>query len=383
MAALTLRLLDKAYGPVQVLSRVSLEVADGEFLSLLGPSGCGKSTLLRLVAGLDHPDAGAIEIDGRDVGGLAPKARDVAMVFQNYALYPHLSVAGNLALPLAMRRLTFAQRLPLLGRWLPGTRKIATGIERDVAETAGALGIGPLLARKPAQLSGGQKQRVALGRAMVRRPRLFLMDEPLSNLDAHLRTQLRGEICALHQRLGATFIYVTHDQHEAMTMSSRVAVMLGGRLLQVATPQEIYDDPASLQVAEFVGSPRINVLPAEVDAAGRVSSFGVALQVRTARHARRIQVACRPESFEVASAGDSSIRATVERLEHLGSEVLAHVRAPDGTPAVVRIRSEAAPRLRAGDPVGLRPRTDRVLAFDESGARLTLVAEAALRAVHG
>jgi multiple sugar transport system ATP-binding protein len=270
MAAVALREIRKSFGSTSVLKNVSLEIASGEFLTLLGPSGCGKSTLLRIIAGLEAQDAGTVTIGDRVVDGLRPKLRDVAMVFQSYALYPHMTVAQNMGLPLRMRRLSFAQRLPFIGRLLPGTQRVAEEIDNEVVRTAKALEIGHLLHRKPGQLSGGQRQRVAVGRAMVRHPAVFLMDEPLSNLDAQLRVQMRTEIKDLHRRLGATFVYVTHDQSEAMTLSDRVAVMLQGDLLQVGSPQQIYADPADLRVAEFIGSPRINILPGVVRDTGLV-----------------------------------------------------------------------------------------------------------------
>jgi len=218
MADLAIDRISKSFGRTRILHDVSLAVQDGEFLSLLGPSGCGKSTLLRIIAGLETRDTGSIAIGGRAVDALRPKARDVAMVFQSYALYPHYTVERNIALPLQMRRLSRWQRLPLVGRLLPGSRSARAEIATEVRGVAKALEIEPMLGRKPGQLSGGQRQRVALGRAMVRRPAVFLMDEPLSNLDAKLRVQMRVEIKELQQRLGATIVYVTHDQSEAMTM---------------------------------------------------------------------------------------------------------------------------------------------------------------------
>ncbi|MQX55353.1 ABC transporter ATP-binding protein, partial [Sinorhizobium meliloti] len=274
MAEISIRSIRKSFGATSVLKDVSLEIADGEFLTLLGPSGCGKSTLLRILAGLEVQTGGSLAIGDHVVDGVRPKRRDVAMVFQSYALYPHMTVAQNMALPLRMRRLSSWQRLPVVGRFLLGTTAVGAEIEKDVMRTAKALGIGHLLARKPGQLSGGQRQRVAVGRAMVRQPAVFLMDEPLSNLDAKLRVQMRAEIKELHQRLGVTFVYVTHDQSEAMTMSDRVAVMLDGELLQVAPPQEIYADPDDLRVAEFIGSPKINILEATLRSDGLADAAG-------------------------------------------------------------------------------------------------------------
>src|SRR5262249_32602720 len=266
----------------------------------LGPSGCGKSTLLRILAGLELQDAGSVSIGERVVDGLRPKRRDVAMVFQSYALYPHMTVASNMALPLRMRRLSGLRRLPLLGHLLPGTARVVSDIDMEVTRTAKSLGIGHLLARKPGQLSGGQRQRVAVGRAMVRHPAVFLMDEPLSNLDAKLRVQMRAEIKELHQRLGITFIYVTHDQAEAMTLSDRVAVMLDGELLQVAPPQDIYADPDDRRVAEFIGSPKINMLEGIVRERGSISVAGSSL-LRKADVAvgTGLTLGIRPEAFHL------------------------------------------------------------------------------------
>jgi multiple sugar transport system ATP-binding protein len=232
--------VSKCFGPTAALRDVSLAVGPGEFVALVGPSGCGKTTLMHVVAGIEVPDGGSVAIAGRDVTRLRPAERDVAMVFQSYALYPHLTVRENIAVPLAMRRLPAAGRLPLLGRLFRGTR---AGIEADVRATAEALGLLPLLDRRPGQLSGGQRQRVALARATVRRPRAFLMDEPLSNLDAALRVRMRREIVDIHRRSGAATLYVTHDQAEALTMADRVAVMMEGEILQVAPPEAFTPSP--------------------------------------------------------------------------------------------------------------------------------------------
>src|SRR5437870_7573707 len=237
MATVTLDGVRKSYGPREVVHGVSCAVADGELVVVVGPSGCGKSTLLRMVAGLETVSAGTVAIDGRIVNGVEPKDRDIAMVFQNYALYPHMSVYDNMAYGLKMRRI--------------GHAEIATRVERAAA----ILQLGELLERKPRQLSGGQRQRVAMGRAIVREPQGFLMDEPLSNLDAALRVQTRAEILRLQERLGTTTIYVTHDQIEAMTMGDRIAVMNKGELQQLGTPEELYERPANTFVAQFIGSP--------------------------------------------------------------------------------------------------------------------------------
>jgi multiple sugar transport system ATP-binding protein len=349
VAAISFENVRKSFGAVEVLKDVSLNIADGEFLTLLGPSGCGKSTLLRIVAGLERNDSGSITIGDRRVDALAARDRDIAMVFQSYALYPHMTVAENIGLPLTMRRMNVWQRLPGLGALLPGTRAARKSVAQDVAEAAQALDIGPLLQRKPSQLSGGQKQRVALGRAMVRHPAAFLLDEPLSNLDAKLRVQMRAELTELQRRLGATMIYVTHDQSEAMTMSDRVAVMLAGKLQQVAPPRQLYDDPETLAVAEFVGSPKINVLP-----------------VSSGFHA------VRPEAMEVVAADAAgAISGRIRLVEHLGSESLVHVEVPGmELPLIARLEAMSARDPKRGETVGLRPLPGRVLKFDSTGKRV-------------
>ncbi|AEG57297.1 ABC transporter ATP-binding protein [Sinorhizobium meliloti] len=306
MSAITFDRIRKSYGATQVLRDVSLSIESGEFLTLLGPSGCGKSTLLRILAGLERQDGGSVRIGERLVDDLRPKRRDVAMVFQSYALYPHMTVAGNMAVPLRMRRLNSWQRLPLVGKLLRGTRPTLAEIDSEVSRTAAALGIGHLLARKPGQLSGGQRQRVAVGRAMVREPAVFLMDEPLSNLDAKLRVQMRAEIKELHKRLGVTFIYVTHDQAEAMTLSDRVAVMLDGELLQVAPPRDIYADPHDRRVAEFIGSPKINMLDGAVIERGLMATSGAKLSVpESIAPGTKLTVGIRPEAFSLITKPDT------------------------------------------------------------------------------
>ncbi len=250
----------RRFGDNTVLDGVSLVAEEGSFLALLGPSGCGKSTLLRLIAGLDDPNAGRIRIKGRDISGLSAVERNVAMVFQSYALYPHLTVAENIGLPLAMRELSQLDRSPL-GRFLPASRTRRSTTQDRVKKVAASVGISDLLNRKPGALSGGQKQRVALARALVRDPSIFLLDEPLSNLDAKLRVQMRAEIVALNRATGRTFVHVTHDQVEAMSMADRVAVMLGGRVAQYGTPRQLYETPASRDVAAFVGTHPITFVP--------------------------------------------------------------------------------------------------------------------------
>jgi multiple sugar transport system ATP-binding protein len=312
MAEIELRNITKAFpGDVLALDDVSLVIADGEFIALVGPSGCGKSTLLRAIAGLEDVTSGEIAIGGRDVTDLAPRHRDIAMVFQSYALYPHMSVRQNLGYGLKVRRTPKAE------------------IRKRVDEIADLLGLTELLERKPAQLSGGQRQRVAMGRAIAREPQAFLMDEPLSNLDAKLRVGMRASLAQLHHRLGVTTVYVTHDQVEAMTLGQRVAVMRDGRILQVDTPQALYERPVDLFVAGFIGSPSMNLVDAALE--GDEVAFGqfrIPLEPsrRPARSSGRVVVGIRPEAFEdvaFASSGLPTLDVEVVVLEELGSD--AHV----------------------------------------------------------
>src|SRR5947208_5975678 len=255
MASVELKSISKSFGAAPILSGIDLDVADGEFLTRVGASGCGKSTLIPIIAGLEPQSSGSVLINGAAVDHLRPHERRVAMVFQSYALYPHMRVFANIGLPLMMSRLNLFERLPLLRMLSTRRRRIMADIEREVRAVAAQLQIDALLERRPSQLSGGQRQRVALGRAMVRHPAVFLMDEPLSNLDAKLRVHMRSELAELHDRLGTTFIYVTHDQVEAMTMADRVAMMDAGRILQIGKPGELYANPANVKVAQFIGSP--------------------------------------------------------------------------------------------------------------------------------
>jgi multiple sugar transport system ATP-binding protein len=323
MAEIVLDNVSKVFsGEVVAVDGVSLTIASGEFLVLVGPSGCGKSTLLRMIAGLEEATAGTISIGDRDVTDLPPRSRDIAMVFQSYALYPHMTVRQNLGYGLKVRK----------------TSKQEIG-ER-VARAAQLLGLDELLDRKPAALSGGQRQRVAMGRAIVREPKAFLMDEPLSNLDAKLRVSMRAQLAALHGRLATTTIYVTHDQIEAMTLGQRVAVMRDGRIQQVDTPQELYARPGNLYVAAFIGSPAMNLVEAEV-AGGEVRFGGYAIPLPdTGAHpAGRVVVGIRPEAFEDAAFADSSlprIDVKVEVVEELGADT--HV-----------LFSVAAPRVDVGE----------------------------------
>ncbi|WP_368417246.1 ABC transporter ATP-binding protein [Falsiroseomonas sp.] len=368
MAGVTLHRISKRFGQTAVLRDVTLDVADGEFLAILGPSGCGKSTLLRILAGLEGCDSGSVLLGDEDVTEHAAKRRNLAMVFQSYALYPHMSVRQNIALPLELRRLSAWQRVPVLGRLSGGA--IRDDIRAEVAQVARALALEPLLDRRPSQLSGGQRQRVALARAMVRHPAAFLMDEPLSNLDARLRGEARAEIVALQKRLGATVLYVTHDQEEAMAMADRVAVMREGRVLQVAAPQALYDDPLSLEVARFVGSPPMNAFPASTDAQGRVQLAGVPLPFR-ADVTGSVTLGVRPEALRLAAHGTP---AELRRIERLGAEAILHAAIPGiAEPALARLPPEDVAGLAPGAEIALLPA--RAMLFDADGARLALHAE--------
>ncbi|WP_417721859.1 ABC transporter ATP-binding protein [Salipiger sp.] len=360
MAGVQLDGIVKAYGAVQVVHGVDLEIADKEFVVLVGPSGCGKSTTLRMIAGLEEISGGTLTIDDRVVNRVAPKDRDVAMVFQNYALYPHLNVADNIAFGLRIRK------------------ESKDVIASSVDEVAAILGLTPYLERRPADLSGGQRQRVAMGRAIVRRPKVFLFDEPLSNLDAKLRTQMRAEIKRLHKRLGATSIYVTHDQVEAMTLADRIVVMHDGRIEQIGTPMELFLNPANAFVAGFLGAPPMNQIKARV---GRGDTGPVAeidgqhlplpaLDALRNAEGREIIVGIRPEYALVADEGTSGrIDCRLDLVETLGSEALLHMTLGEH-PFV--IRTETLGRLSALDAAsGFTVRPDLIRIFDAgTGAAL-------------
>jgi multiple sugar transport system ATP-binding protein len=373
MSDLQIASVTKDFGDTSVLKGVTLDVQDGEFVSLVGPSGCGKSTLLRIIAGLEAPTHGSVAIDGTDVTDDRAADRNLSMVFQSYALYPHLTVAENIAVPLQMRQMTALQRLPVIGGLMPGAGPRKHDIAKAVRHAAEMLEIGALLDRKPGQLSGGQRQRVALGRALVRDPAAFLLDEPLSNLDAKLRVQTRAEIAQLHRRLKATFIYVTHDQVEAMTMSDRIAVMMSGRILQCAAPDIIYEDPDDIRVAEFIGSPKINILPLDhTDEAPCL--FGASLGWSLPAEAPRVkQLGLRPEALRLAE-GPGLLRGRVAHFENLGSEVFAQV-ALEGEDTRVTLRASPSERRRLslGADVALEFDLQAGLLFDAEGQRLRRV----------
>lgn len=372
MSGLQIDAVTKDFGETSVLKGVTLNINDGEFVSLVGPSGCGKSTLLRIIAGLETATRGTVSIDGTDVTHVRAADRNLSMVFQSYALYPHLTVAENIAVPLRMRQMSTTQRLPVVGRLIPGTGPLKRDISQAVHHAAEMLEIGALLDRKPGQLSGGQRQRVALGRALVRNPAAFLLDEPLSNLDAKLRVQTRAEIAQLHRKLKATFIYVTHDQVEAMTMSDRIAVMMGGEILQCAAPEVIYEDPNDIRVAEFIGSPKINILPLEHTDDGVVLLGRVLDWPMPAGMPHLMQLGLRPEALRLVE-GPSKLRGRVVHFENLGSEIFAQVVLYDGD---IRLTLRATPadrqRLSLGKEVSLEFELRSGLIFDTAGKRLRM-----------
>jgi len=369
MASVEFEHIDKVYpGGTRAVSDCTLRIDDGELVVFVGPSGCGKSTLLRLLAGLEPVTGGTLRIGDRVVNDLPPQERNIAMVFQDYALYPFMSVRRNLEFPLQMRKLPAAE------------------MQRRVAWVAGLLDIAPLLDRLPKQLSGGQRQRVAMGRALVREPTVFLLDEPLSNLDAKLRGQVRAEIGELQQRTNTTMIYVTHDQVEAMTLGHRVAVLNQGRLQQVAPPRELYDHPANVFVAGFIGNPPMNLFPtrAVLDERGRscitIGNHGAPLAPhRAVQELIRLQpdtpltAGIRPEVFQLAPAEstDGSVPAIVENVEYLGHETLAHTRVDDPTrDGAIRLiaRLQGMHELRRGDGVRLQVDAERIHLFKPDGS---------------
>ena len=344
------KVFGKGAKAVEVLQRIDIDVQPGEFLILVGPSGCGKSTLLNIIAGLEEPSEGQVRIGGKDVIGVPPAQRDIAMVFQSYALYPTMSVYDNIGFALEMRKVPKAER------------------DQRIRQVAAMLQIEPLLERRPAQLSGGQRQRVAMGRALARQPQLFLFDEPLSNLDAKLRVEMRAEIKRLHQLSGITSVYVTHDQIEAMTLGSRIAVMKGGVLQQLGTPDEIYNHPANTYVATFIGSPTMNLVAGKSSAQVANSVFnilGTELPL-TAPRSGDVLLGVRPE--HVVLQDDAAWRGEVSLVEPTGADTYVVVKTATGDIAV-RVSSQS--KVRAGDSVGLAVAADHVNWFDTiSGMRV-------------
>lgn len=378
MARITLGGITKDFGDLRVLNGVDLDIADGEFLTLVGPSGCGKSTLLRIIAGLEAQTSGDVAIEGTIINEVRPSRRDLAMVFQSYALYPHLTVSENLMTPLTLRDLSFWERFPILGRLVPGRSAKTEAIRAAVMEAAQTLKIEPLLDRKPGQLSGGQRQRVALGRAMVRNPAAFLMDEPLSNLDAALRVHMRAELAALHRALGITFVYVTHDQAEALTMSDRMAVIMDGDILQVGEPNEVYKNPQDIRVAEFIGSPQINILPAEANRSGKISSLGVTLQRKlNSPQSGEFSVGIRPEHLHLQTKRTAgSFVGKIVHRENLGSDIYVHVELGNHDNLIVaRAKPSEAQNTHIGDDIRISAEKEKIMAFGADGKRLPLDGE--------
>ena len=334
MPRLVLSEISKRYDDVVALDNVSFEVQDGELLVLVGPSGCGKSTTLRLIAGLESLQAGNIALNGTDITTTAPKDRDIAMVFQNYALYPHMTVRQNLGFGLKMKKMSSSE------------------IESRVKETAEALDIESLLDRKPGQLSGGQKQRVAVGRAMIRKPAVFLFDEPLSNLDAKLRVTLRNELIRLHQRLAATILYVTHDQIEALTLGDRIAVMKDGQIQQLGTPQQVYNEPANTFVASFIGHPAMNLVPPSVF---RLETDATLVGIR-------------PEHLIISVNNPGSIPGTISARQNTGADSFLTGKFKEWE---ITVRAPADTRLNVGDTIEIIPVVENLHFFNQTGLRIS------------
>ncbi len=387
MYKLSLKDIHKSFGTVNVLKGISLDVEEGEFISLVGSSGCGKSTLLRIIAGLETETSGSIVIDGVEINQLPPKMRNIAMVFQDYALYPYMTVGENMAMPLVMATLPLHARLPILRYFSPASRRAAPLIKAQVEKTAKQLQIEHLLSRRPAQLSGGQRQRAALGRALVRNPQVFLLDEPLSNLDAKLRVQVRTEISELHKTSGLTFIYVTHDQVEAMTMSDKIAMLDQGRLVQVGTTNELYSDPVNIDVARFIGSPEINTIAGKVDGKTvRVGSESWPIQVKG--DVSNVTLGFRPDSVLVKNENrlskpfEPSLSKTVrlkfcQRLsEDLGPELFVHGHLEGIPESDIRIRAQKittdanVDKLNLDQYLEIEITANSLLLFDPSGNRV-------------
>ena len=375
MAEIELKSISKSFGSTEVIKSLDLSVSNGEFITIVGPSGCGKSTLLRIIAGLENQSTGDVEIDGNVVNNTRASERDLAMVFQSYALYPHLTVQQNMMVPLKLRRLSKLERFPIIGWLMPNRRSKLDEIMKKVQEASETLQITHLLDRKPGQLSGGQQQRVAVGRAMVREPVAFLMDEPLSNLDAGLRVHMRAEISELHRDLKTTFIYVTHDQAEALTMSDRMAVMMDGEILQLDTPNEIYNNPSNIRVAEFVGSPKINILQGECDEKGDIKCIGIKItdSIKLAQKGN-ISVGISPEHMELVTSNNENVfKGKIVYRENLGSDIFLHVTVNEGEQKII-VRSEPSMVINSavGDQVMIGWDEQKVMVFDVDGKNVTM-----------
>jgi len=349
MADVNLRKVRKAFGAVEIIKGVDLDIGDGEFCVFVGPSGCGKSTLLRMIAGLEDITSGELRIGGRDMSDTPSSQRGVAMVFQSYALYPHMTVRDNIGFGLRM------------------TGHAKSQIEARTRHAADMLQLGALLDRKPSQLSGGQRQRVAIGRAIVREPGVFLFDEPLSNLDAALRVQMRIEIGKLHQSLATTMIYVTHDQIEAMTMADRIVVLQGGVVQQYDTPEAVYERPANQFVAGFIGSPTMNFFPTDVDGGAAANPFAGAISASLDARTSGSIIGIRPEHFELAPADAGGVAIEIKLVEPLGSDTLIHFDV-GGTAAIARLDPALKPKV--GERLHLRPREGKTHLFDRTSGRV-------------
>ncbi|MGV0877827.1 ABC transporter ATP-binding protein [Martelella sp. FLE1502] len=361
MAELSLRNVRKSFSGTEVIHDVNLDVESGAFVVFVGPSGCGKSTLLRMIAGLEEVTAGSISIDGRDVTNTDPAKRGIAMVFQSYALYPHMTVEENIGFPLEMAGISKEER------------------KAEVQKAADILHLGPYLDRKPKALSGGQRQRVAIGRAIVRNPKIFLFDEPLSNLDAELRVRMRLEIARLHEEIGATMVYVTHDQVEAMTLATKIVVLRDGNIEQVGAPIELYNDPDNMFVAGFIGSPKMNFIPARVT--GHSDNGAVLLTIpeldleglqvlprdTAATLSGDIVVGVRPDCFSAEGAA-TPVNLVCEVTERLGNVTYMHARSTDVEGIVAELRGQ--PEIRAGETVSLSLDAERLMLFSKDGRRL-------------
>ncbi len=349
--ALQLSDIKKSFGSVDVIHGVDLEIEEGEFVVFVGPSGCGKSTLLRLIAGLDDPTSGDIYLQGKRVNAVPASERGLSMVFQSYALYPHMSVRQNLSFGLENFRMPREE------------------IKKRVASAAGLLQIDELLERRPGQLSGGQRQRVAIGRAIVREPIIFLFDEPLSNLDAELRLQMRVEISNLHAELGNTMIYVTHDQIEAMTMADRIVVLRGGNIEQIGRPLDLYNNPANQFVAGFIGAPKMNFLAASTVAGGVTLKEGLSKQVALAngQSDTPVVVGVRPEAIGVSLDGEGDTKATVRNYEQLGAVTYIYSELATGEPLTVQLASQIP--LNRGQEIGVTLPAERLHVFDDQDGR--------------